>query len=487
MRLPQAPKQLLSFGLGVAGMGIAMVETVQAAEWSGQAAMAPGVVYTDNICLTKNNRQGDWIGTVTPSGQVAAKGRNANFNVNASLQLNTLTDSQLENRDCGGSLDRKRYFPRINGKGSVNIIDQHLKVDSTIRADQTEVNSAFAGGGDDFDRRGNTNNLYRYTISPVLTNRFKKVAKTSLRYTFDEVQNSEDVLSDTRRHSVNGNVANGGLTQISWNMVGRYTLVEYEDSINGVPREDTELKSARLKLGYQLDRRYQVNGSYGWEWNDFQSISNNSQGGNAWTVGFRWTPSARTSVGLSAGDRFFGKTPKVDISHTRKRSLFTLNYGKDVTFENDIRLLEDGYLPGGIPSSLNSRSLILDERLSLGYTYTGRRASFNLRGSHSQQERAEDGQQATFKNLAFTYNPQISSVYNLSGTLSWDADEPRELVGGIDGDNQSSTWRASVNLGRQFNNRIGLSLNYQYTYRDADRSINEYRENRVMATLNFSI
>ncbi len=51
-----------------------------------------------------------------------------------------------------------------------------------------------------------------------------------------------------------------------------------------VPREDTELKSAGLNLGYQIDRRWQLNGTYGWEWNDYQTYNDADTGGQAWQL-----------------------------------------------------------------------------------------------------------------------------------------------------------------------------------------------------------
>jgi hypothetical protein len=257
-----------------------------------------------------------------------------------------------------------------------------------------------------------------------------------------------------------------------------------------IPREDTVLQSAGLNLGYQIDRRWQVNGTYGWEWNDYQTYNNANTGGNAWKFGVRWTPSVRTTVSLGMGDRFFGKTPSVNISHTRKRSVFTATYNKGITFARDIRTQDNLLNPGNnFDSSLNTQSPIIDERLSIGYTYTGRRAIISASGDYSDQTQEDNGQKSVYKGVAVTISPMISSVYTLSGTISWNEDEPQEFFGvsNIGPTDPAQSWVTDVQLGRQLSERTSLSLGYQFIDQQSDNSFSEYQENRVVATVTYSL
>ncbi|HEY6130479.1 MAG TPA: hypothetical protein VIV27_00595, partial [Halioglobus sp.] len=258
-----------------------------------------------------------------------------------------------------------------------------------------------------------------------------------------------------------------------------------------VPRQDTELKNASLQMGYQLNRRWQVNGRYGWEWNDFQTFNDANTGGAAWDMGVRWTPSARTTVGLGMGDRFFGQTPRVNISHERGRNTFTASYNKAITFANDIRTQQDLLNPDFINNpTLNTASPILDERFIVGWSYAGRRAALDFSGNHSQQTEADTGEKSIFQSWAVSVSPLISSTYTLSGALAWNDYEPRSEFGIPSSqfdEETSQAWITSVNVGRVINSRMNLNVGYQYTLQESDQSFNEYQENRVVATLNISL
>lgn len=468
------------------------------AEYSTSAAVAPGITYTDNVCLSDSNKQDAWVGLVTPSGSIKGEGRKAKFNINGSVQFNTLTDSQLKDNDCaGGSLgNREQFAPNVSARGSAVLIDDWLKISANGRANQNEVSPSL-GRADSLDGNGNTNTYYRYSLTPVLSRRLKDVATYTLKYNYNEVINTADEVSNSSSDSWATNLKGGRSFRTSWNLFGNYRKVSYSDDDvvtsrgrPAQPREDTELKSAGLRLGYQIDRKWQVNGSYGWEWNDFQTYNDQDTDGQTWDLGVRWTPSARTSVGIGMGDRFFGNTPRLNISHKHKRSRFSATYRKTITFGRDI-LTEGNQFNQSIQnfSSVNSQSPIIDERFTVGYTYSGRRARINFVGSHSEQTEEDNGLKSEFEDLALTYSPLVPRPYTLSGTIAWNNNEPRSEFGVPNNQlsNSSEAWITSVTLGRSLNERMNLSLNYRYTDQQSDTSFGEYQENRVVMSLNIRL
>ncbi|MDZ7782440.1 MAG: hypothetical protein U5K56_05680 [Halioglobus sp.] len=118
-----------------------------------------------------------------------------------SVQLNSLTDSALNRKGCTGNIDdRERFSPRLTGRFNAVVIDNWMNLNVTARAGQNEVTSRFPGGGDEFDRRGNTNTFYTYSISPVVNRRFKDLVKMNLRYSWDQQFNTNErraTVSDT--------------------------------------------------------------------------------------------------------------------------------------------------------------------------------------------------------------------------------------------------------------------------------------------------
>jgi hypothetical protein len=83
----------------------------------------------------------------------------------------------------------------------------------------------------------------------------------------------------------------------------------------------------------------------------------------------------------------------------------------------------------------------------------------------------------------------ISSVYTLSGTITWSEDEPQEFFGvsNIGPSTPAQSWTTNVEVGRQLSERMYLSLGYQYTDQQSDDALNEYQENRVIATVSYSL
>ncbi|MEZ5571777.1 MAG: TIGR03016 family PEP-CTERM system-associated outer membrane protein [Halioglobus sp.] len=501
--------------------GLTWAGGVYAANWNGNISVAPSIAYTDNVCLSKDNKQGDWtaVGLLTPSGSVSRKTRKSSFSARGSVQVNTLTNGDLEDKGCGGDNlgDRQTFFPSITALGSTVVIDDWVNLNATLRADQNEVTSALPSSNDNLNRNGNTNTFYRYSLSPILSHRLKNQAKYTLRYTYDDQINTSDAVSDSTRHLLNTSLASGRESRVSWDLSGRYSRVEYNDEVFNRytgefgQREDSKLRSAGLTLGYQFNRKWQVNGRYGWEWNDFRTFNGQDPSGSDWDVGLRWTPTERTTVEVGSGDRFFGTTPRVNIKHQRKRSLFRASYRKTITYQRDISTLNDGFFSGntveeslinngnvdqefivgtGANSSLYSNGPILDERGTLGYTYTGRRATTDVFGSYSEQTRAEDGAQGVFKNVTVSFSPKISRTYSLTGSITWDNNDPlgyKGVPGNVQDFGESEAWYYSLQVSRPLNNRMSLSVNYQYTDRQSDDPFNEYQENRVIATLNISL
>ncbi len=452
-------------------------------------SLSPSVTYTDNVCLRKEDTQGDWVATVTPNATASVSNRRMKGRLNGSVSINSLTNSQLKKRGCGGrGEDRKQFQPRINGSLSTKLAGDWLNLSLSARADQNTANPRLAGGLDEFDRLGNTNTYYRYTISPSMSRTIAGAVRASLRYSYNEIYNTVNTVSDSSRETWSLSLKNKQASQLTWGLSGRSTRVEYADTLAGNPRKDTELQSARLSLGYKLNRRWQVSGSYGWEWNSFQTRSNFDNDGAAWTASIKWTPSPRTSVLVGSGDRFFGQTPRVKISHETRNGKFNAGYNKSITYDRDIRTLRDGFIPRfGTASSLQSRSPIIDERFTLGYTHRVRRIDISLAGHYSQQLRAEDDTTSDYKHVSLTVRPNLASRYSVSSTLAWNQDEPRGEIGFLGTDSSSETWLARFTLSRTLNQRMNLSLSYQYSVRDSNIETSDYQENRITAALGISL
>ncbi|MGB1139711.1 MAG: TIGR03016 family PEP-CTERM system-associated outer membrane protein [Halioglobus sp.] len=459
-----------------------------AAEWTTTAAVAPRVVYSDNVCLNDQNEQDEIYGVITPSFGIEGKGNRANVSLLASVDASTLSDGDLRDNGCSnarGDLDRDDYLPDVRARADATLVDQWLYLDVRGTATQNDVNPFVAGGDDVADRRGNVNTTYRYTVSPYIKRRLKDVADVTLRYTYDDQTNSKDSVSDSTEESANLLISSGpSASPISWGLQGDYSNVEFDETDTRQFDDESELKSAQLNLGYQITRQWQVNGYYGEEWNDFVSDRDDIDG-DYWSAGLTWTPNERATFSAGTGDRFFGTTPYFRADYRHKRSRFTVNYEQTLTYSRNVRTLgvDDGL--GGQPTSLTD-SPILDERVTLGYRFTGRRFNFGVTGNYSDQTREGSngfvGSEFDIDEARYTgvlVNADRSLAQNLTArvAMGWREEEPKG-----EGSNfiaESETWRVGLGLDRDFTDRFTASVQYDYIDRQSDISLDEYQENRI--------
>jgi len=466
---------------------IPITHPVLAAEWTAEAGVAPAITYTDNVCLSHDDEQGEWIALVTPDVSINGNGRRANLNLTASVEMNSLSDSKIEELGCNpaGVGNRKQFAPRLNANADAILVEGWLNLDAKASVHQSEITPFAAGGGDSLNRTGNTNTITYYTVSPYVARRFKDAAELLLRYTWDEQFNSEDAVRDSTEESVLFTLgSNPATTALFWGLQADYSNVKYGGggALDVRDAPDSELASAQLNLGYQFNRYWQINGFYGEEYNDFTSSADEIDG-KMWDVGIRWTPNSRTVVEAGTGDRFFGATPRFSISHEYKHSVFNASYARDLTYARDIRTLGDTTIPGSDQTTL-STSPILDERFTLGYAYNWRRSTLKLDASHSDQTQTRAGRNSTFKRFSVSLNRSLSSQLSVNSSLSWDEQQPlgeqSDLIG-ITGD--SETWRFQLGIQRSFNSNTDLSLDYLFTDRQSDRVEGEYTESRSTCTI----
>jgi hypothetical protein len=499
--MPLVHRRLL-LQLGPITLGLAIANGSAAAEWTTSAGVAPGVTYTDNVCLSADNEKGEWIAEVTPDVAVQADGRRANLDLAGSVNVNSLSDSKLEDLDCnaqGFGGNRKQFAPRLRGRADAELVEDWLYVDGNARIEQNEASPFIKGGGDRLDTTGNTNTLYNYSVSPYIERRIKDEALFDLRYTWDQQYNTENVVGDSSQQSWQSRFGNvPGTSALSWGLQGDYSKVEYDNQRNvqnNTQNKDSELKSAQVNLGYQLSRVWQVNGYYGEEWNDFVS-RNDDIDGSFWDAGVRWTPNARTTVDAGTGHRFFGNAPRFSIDHRHKRNVLRASYAKTLTYDRNIRAGANDPFPGDggeLPpvnvedSSTLSNSPILDERFTLGYAYQGLRSRLGLEASHSDQTREDNGGDSTFKRASLSLSRSMSRQLTIAGRLSWTEQEPKSLSDISNFVNATETWRFILDGTRQLNQDVSLALQYRYTDQQADNELNQYKENRVTLTLRFEL
>ena len=493
--------------LGIApAIALLFIQPLYAAEVSTGAGVSTELTYTDNVCLDENDTKDDWIVSVTPTGSISngGGGSRVSYNLDGSVRVNSLANNNLREKCGGGNFDNREQFqPQISGGVNAELIQNWFFLDGSVRVSQNEVSPFVSGGDDPFDRTGNTNTTYDYSITPYIQRRFKDLALLNLRYTYDDQYNTADIVGDSVQERASASLSSiPGTARFSWGLQGNWSQTKFDDNdfIDPVNNQ-TELSSAQLNLGYQLTRSWQVNGFVGQEWNDFVS-SRDDIDGTFWDVGLRWTPNSRVVVNAGVGERFFGNNPRFSMVYRHKRSALTASYAKTITYTRDIRTQPDN--PGVDPNfppppdigqdvTTISNSPILDERFTLGYSFQGRLSNFGLSAFQSEQIQESDNsltglRDALYRGVTASVSRSLSDLTSINAQAGWSEVDPKG-----DGDNisplqeTSETWRSSVGLEHKLGLRTSVGARYTYTDRQSDREFNSYKENRVTLTLRISL
>lgn len=249
-----------------------------------------------------------------------------------------------------------------------------------------------------------------------------------------------------------------------------------------------------FRLGYQINRHWQVNGLVGDESNSFTS-TRSSNDGSRWDIGAVWTPNGRTVLDFGIGERFFGSTKRLNLSHTSRRSVLTANYSEELT--NATTLLSDRVVfpvldPFGQPIldpitgdpllvegdlvTIND-SVFVDKRLAVKYSLRGRRTTLTVDGTISEQVYQDSPREVSNQGLGATLSRTLSGQLSGDIGLSW-----LEQNESGTGNRETETWMVQAGLSQQ----LGETTNLRFSYRFIDRSSNQigqsYEENQLALT-----
>lgn len=457
---------------------LSLATTVSAAEWTRTASVSAGAVYSDNVNLSSNNEESELTATLTPSVSLHGKGGRASLDLTGALEIN----------GQGGSNDSVN--PRLQANANAELYERTAFIDLAATATQNAIDPLNISGTDNLSNSSNRTTTYSYRVSPYLRSRLKGVADMELRYTYNELNHSENTVTDTSSDEFSLNLDSGPeFADWSWG------LSASDKSTDNDQGEVSQLRSADLRLGYQINRRWQINGSVGTESNDFASVQS-SRDGSSWDVGARWTPSARTELDFGVGERFFGSTKRLNLTHRSKRSVLSASYTTELTDSTTLLSNQVVFLvtdPFGQPildpvtgdpflvtANLPTIgvSTFVDERFALSYSLKGRRSTFTLSADMSDQTYQDSTREVSSRGLGASLTRTLSGTLSGNISLNWDQQEESGT-----GNRENDIWRLQAGINRQLGQKTNLRFSYSLTDRDSNQAGQDYQENRLSLTL----
>lgn len=362
---------------------------------------------------------------------------------------------------------------------------------------QTVINP-FAAAGNQLNATGNVTTTYDYSVTPYVVHRFKQFAEFRMEYSYDEQSYKGGALADSTSDSAEVSLSSGpDFTRLSWRLLGEYDETTFEDDPSQPTRDaDNERTSASLRLGYQLSRKWQVNGTVGEEWNTYETFDTIDIDDSFWDVGLRWTPTERTIVEAGYGERYFGSTPRFSIEHRTRRTTFSVDYVRSLTdtrsergnftpflaqdaFGNDI----DPELAEALRTLLDSttfedQGIFVNESLDSSFAVRGKRTTVTFSARRSKQVRQDINTDVLFQSYGISADRKLSSDLSVDSRVSWQSQEDGAGL-------KFDTFHISFGLSRQLGENTDVELRYSYSERDSDRLNDTYDENRI--SLQFSL
>jgi uncharacterized protein (PEP-CTERM system associated) len=443
-----------------------------AADWKLSRQLSLKGTYSDNIDLEGTEKTSDFFVEVTPGFVLQGKGRRLNLDLAYSLQalhyLNTSSEDKINHR--------------LQANAGSELYQDHLFLDVNLTSRQELKNALAPSGWDATNTSENLQNTHTYLIAPYFRNRFGRQAELTFRIENDGVIYSEDG-DDSLGYRAKLNLLSGpALGQFRWSLNAENAYVDYQEG----PRD--RFSKVIGGLGYQIDNRWQIDVSGGYEDNSYDSL--NETGGGLWEGLITWTPNERAAVKLGSGYRYFGWSPSLEVNYRHKRSVWTTSYQRDVSSARSDRLrtqvyeFEDAFgeavtpetgtdLDVSVDTATPDSSVYINNRFDSAWTLQTRRSSLGVSLGYVLREYDDDSRDEATLQARLHWSRRLSAHTSGNLGLNWSR---REL---------DSNVSSSSNLDRQdYGFDAGLTrrlseqayVDIKYGFRDDGE---ESAENRV--------
>ena len=292
-----------------------------AADWKITPRLSLTETYTDNVTLaTQGNEQSDFITQINPG--ISLTGTGARLKVNANYTMQNLFYAHESNQNS--------TYHQLGAGAKAELIKHFFFLDGTASISQQNISPFGPLTNNNENITNNRTTVKTYTISPYIQHKFSNFASAQARYTYNSVDSGiVGQQSGNQSDIILLSLTSGSAFRtLGWGL--NYTKQKYSN-FGFIPIE-TERYVGNLR--YRISSKFSLTGTGGYEQFGYSPISGVASG-TFWTAGFAWTPTGRTSIVASAGERFFGNTYNLIASHRTRRTAWSINYNQNITTTRD--------------------------------------------------------------------------------------------------------------------------------------------------------
>lgn len=482
-----------------------------AADWRFEPSLNASAIYTDNVNQSATKPEDAVILSATPGFMLRSRGLRR---AQATLQYGLTGVTRF-----GGDNSDDLYH-NLNAVGKAELVEDFLFIDGSARVSQELISLLGSPAGAEINNR-NRATVGTYSISPYIQKRLGTFANAQARYTASGAIFENDVAANSNANSFSAGLNSGTrFDDLNWGLNYSIRKTQNRSAV------DTTFERASATAGYALTRKFRVFGTVGQDWNDYLSTAQTS--GSSYSAGFGWSPTRRTSVEASVGERYFGRTFSLAGSHRTRLSNWSVRYSEDVSditqqfleqssqlffvceafpFLRPVADLAEPapascggpYTAGQIISGTTlsdpvlvalglktigiARGIYLIKSLTAGMSWHLGRLDFGLSAYDTKRlyqalGDAQDHVQGVTGSISYRLSPQTTANSSLS--LSRNSLDSAVTGGAAREDGILSF---SLGLNHRFTDQLNGALVFRHTQRDSNAANSDYDENRLMATV----
>jgi uncharacterized protein (PEP-CTERM system associated) len=468
--------------------------------------------YTDNISLANDtSKLGDWVTLVIPAISLVTTGAQSRFRVDYRPEFVYYAQGNGDNN----------VFQRGNADAKIELAKQLLFVEANARVDQQPLSLLAPAPTSNIYASKNRATVTSFLINPYLLHDFGSAMRGEARliYTAFNTDNpSPGILSDNEGTRAHLRLASGpAYKQLVWELAYKTESIKYDS-----PQRETltEVFTATSRL--LMTPTVGLIGQAGYESYD-SGIPGSLSEGSRWAAGLAWTPTLRTRLAATGGERFFGKTYNFDFRHRTRFTAWSAGYIEDITtsrteYFNPASNITANYLDplfvsqqsnpearqkdveeymvkAGLPSTLDAPTNFFSDQLFLVKRWLASAALVGVRNvvvaNAFQESRdvlfagairpgigdfaASNSVRQTGGSLAWGWRFSLQSTWNVGSGYSHN-----EF---LDSGRVDHVAYLRMGLARQFQPRLAGTIFYRRQQNDSTQSVFSYTENSVTAAV----
>lgn len=327
-----APRDLRRPGRTLARATIGLLAVCGASATRADVEITPSVgvstTWTDNIDLAGDDaaKQSAFLGEVTPGFTLSQRSERITTNVDYTFRGIFYADDS----------DRNTTWHDGNAALDVDVIRDWFSIAAAGGYTQVLVDPALATINDRIFDEENVSDTVTGSVMPQLLHEFSwGIVDANYYYGIvDYLDTAPDgsPLDDNENMGGTFSITSPRRSTITWEL--RYDGWQTNYDIS----PDVEYRSASAELGYRVTPNLELFGSGGKE-TDLEAevaLPTDQRAGldePFWQAGFRWRPSARDSLDMSYGERFYGSTFGGAWRHEGRMLTVEVSYSEQPTTE----------------------------------------------------------------------------------------------------------------------------------------------------------